>query len=251
MQLGAAEAAEPLFPDAATGLAEGCAVCVDLGGMAGARVPWGISPVDLTHGGLGLRWTPAPPVELRLRYEYLVGRWPDGSITHDHGDLRLAAAARLWQGGGGAPSGWLDWWVKLPNTEDETGLGTDEADTNLRLLLRWRGPRWAATAGAGIAILGDPTAFAAQDDALIVLLAGVRRGERVDVLSRVEGRVWSPDNPTDLGWSIGLEGGDRLRVGAEASLGVVGGDPRAGGRAWVAWTWACGAAPLVPPPGGA
>lgn len=236
-----AAAAEALFPDAGTPLGVGCSICVDTGAMSGHQVPWGITPVDLSHAGLSFRWVIAPPVELRLRYEYLVGRWPDGSITHDHGDLRLAAAGRLYPGADRAPSIWLDWGIKLPNTSDETGLGTDEADTWLRLLARWERERWALTAGSGIAILGDPTALAAQDDALIILAAGAYHLDRLTLLSRVEGRVWSPDNPRDLGWSLGVQGGDRLRVGAEATLGAVDQRLRFGGRAWVGWTWSCGA----------
>ncbi|MCB9741579.1 MAG: hypothetical protein H6740_03125 [Alphaproteobacteria bacterium] len=235
-----ASAAEAPFPDALTPLEEGCAICMDSGYMSGAQIPWGQRPVDLGHAGLSLRWTIAPPVELRLRYEYLVGRWPDGSITHDHGDLRLAAAGRLHPGGDRLPATWLDWGIKLPNTSDETGLGTDEADTWLRLLSRWRGERLSLTAGAGIAILGDPTAIAAQDDALIVLVAGAWAADPLTLLSRIEGRVWSPDNPQDLGWTLGVEAGDRLRYGAELTLGEVDWRPRYGGRAWIAWTWACG-----------
>lgn len=67
----------------------------------------------------------------------------------------------------GRPAFGFRWGVKLPNTPDETGLGTDETDVFGHVLVsRAFGERWQADLSAGVAILGNPQKKRDQTDVL-------------------------------------------------------------------------------------
>ncbi|MCP4805249.1 MAG: transporter [Proteobacteria bacterium] len=175
---------------------------------------------DLGHTVLGGTWAPHPSVELRGSLEALAVRHETWTIGA--GDIRLGTAARAWSGRGAAPAIWLDWQVKLPNADDATGLGTDETDTRGLVLARWAGPRWHAQFGAGLEILGDPNHHAAQEDRMAAQTEVGWAFGASQVRVGVDAAIFAPHFPAEVEARIGVEHpvGDRLRVGAQGTVGL-------------------------------
>ena len=82
--------------------------------------------------------------------------------------------------------------AKMPNASDETGLGTDEADIFLAMLLSKRVGVHELRLNVGLAILGDPTMNSAQEDLMTYGVAG-RHGDRHSFLWEVWGRTLGDD----------------------------------------------------------
>ena len=154
----------------------------------------------------------------------------DGTRVIGGGDVRLGAAVRLRSA---AVEVWLDQEVKLPNASDERQLGTDETDWQGRCWGGWNGPL-RVDAAAGLAILGDPNHFAAQDDAALIDLRVASPVGPLQLYLWGGGRLPSPRNPADLGVRVGV-GGERgrLTAGSELALGLTPAAPDVGVRAWV------------------
>ena len=125
------------------------------------------------------------------------------------------------------PAFGLGWRAKLPNAADEGELGSDEADvalvasaaTDLGPLRSW--------AGGGLAILGDPTMLAAQDD-IVFLQAGLGWNGSARL-----GSAWLPrgaadidlalpsaSNPTRAELGGGLAWGGRWSLGLRGAVGL-------------------------------
>ncbi len=201
-----------------------------------ARADTGLVPAfraserDRLALGVALSWQPAPQVALRASYPYQRLRFPDGSTVFGSGDVRLGASVLVWEG---PVAIWVDNEVKLPNAPDTSGLGSDETDWAGRCWLGW-GETVHIDAGAGLAILGNPNAFAAQDDAALVDLRVGRSFGPVDLWSSGGGRLASSHNPADLsvGFGVGWTG-TRLTSGAEASVGLTPAAPNLGATLWL------------------
>ena len=132
--------------------------------------------------------------------------------------------------------------TKLPNASDETGLGTDETDFFVALALSKRMGMHELRLNLGLAILGDPTLLASQEDLLTYGLAG-RHGDRHSFLWEIWGRALGDDG-RDLEESTARLGygwfGERVHFDASLLLGLedVSGDLGAS----IGVTWLLGAA---------
>lgn len=87
--------------------------------------------------------------------------------------------------------------AKMPNADDEDGLGTDEADTFFAVLLGHASTRHEWRLNVGLAVLGDPAANASQEDLLTYGLAG-RHGRRHCLAWEIYGRTLSTDDARDI-----------------------------------------------------
>jgi hypothetical protein len=174
--------------------------------------------------GLSARWAPAATVSLRVQGERQWVNWPDGTSKTGWGDLRLGTSGRLSEGGlGFFPALWVDWVVKLPNAQDESGLGTDETDAYLSLVALWEKGPWGAGLRGGLAIWGDPLQFANQDDAALFAIHFKHVGEHHKLSATLDWQKSSPRNAprTSLlggGQIKGLPG--CLWAGVEGGVGL-------------------------------
>lgn len=181
--------------------------------------------------GLAGSWRLADGAAVRASYAGQALWMPDGSRVVGSGDVRIGTHARLVDR---SAEIWLESEIKLPNAPDESGLGTDETDWLGRCWVRWTGPV-QLDAGVGVAILGSPNAFAAQDDALLTDLRVTLPMSDAEAWFAFGSRAWSPENPPDLALRFGAARGKAgLVVGAEAVVGVTPAAPDVGGRLWLA-----------------
>ncbi|RME28115.1 MAG: hypothetical protein D6798_03120, partial [Deltaproteobacteria bacterium] len=106
------------------------------------------------------KWRPGPRVALDVAVDALRwDRYADGHQQLGGGDIRLGTRLRLWPG---PVEGGLRARVKLPDAEDELGLGTDETDIALSADLSgvWGPARLQG--GGGVDLRGDPDALRAR-----------------------------------------------------------------------------------------
>lgn len=132
-----------------------------LGHATGTTPPFSAEVRDRTVVEAGGVWA-LPPARLSAHVEaWRWDRYADARFRGP-GDITLGVEADVWRGAG------VVWLTKLPNAEDEEGLGTDETD--ITLLARLHHPRPDAdltlSAMAGITVMGDPTRYRSQDRAL-------------------------------------------------------------------------------------
>lgn len=101
-------------------------------------------------------------VRLGLAWDWLVDLPPAGDPVSGPGDVRLATTLCVWR----TPllSTGLGWAVKLPDAANEGELGTDETDVDFGAWLGVHAGPWSAAGSIGLAVLGNPLRFAAQDD---------------------------------------------------------------------------------------
>jgi hypothetical protein len=194
--------------------------------------------------------TRVPEVRYRLgfgRAELSVGgaAWqsfsPDSEALDDQsevGDLSFWVSVNALRQRRSRPALGFALGAKLPNASDESGLGTDEADTFFALLLGHASRDFEWRLNLGLAILGDPAAGASQEDLLTYGVAG-RHGRRHCFAWELYGRALGSDDKRDLEDST-LEAGylfQGRRVSAELSLlvGLAGGAGDVGASAGVAW----------------
>ena len=128
--------------------------------------------------------------------------------------------------------------AKMPNASDESGLGTDEADTFFAVLLGHSSREFEWRLNLGLAILGDPVHDASQEDLLTYGIAG-RHGRRHCFAWELYGRALSSDDARELDEST-LKAGylyQGRRISAEFSLlaGLTDGTGDIGASTGVAW----------------
>jgi hypothetical protein len=87
-----------------------------------------------------------------------------GDSTGDFGNLWLGTKIRFTEERGGAPAVGFRFAVELPNTSNETGLGTDETNFLGAILLTRTMGDVQVSGNVGLAILGDPLSPGSQDD---------------------------------------------------------------------------------------
>jgi hypothetical protein len=172
---------------------------------------------------MAMHWAPSSAVALRVAAERLWVTWPDQTRQAGWGDVRLGTTARVRKGLGLWPAFWVDWVVKLPNAQDEYGLGTDETDVALSGVVLWERGAWEGGVQAGLAIWGDPLQFANQDDAFLFAIHLNHTSPRHKLSVTYDWQRVSPRNPSR---SI-LLGGAQLRgvwggfwLGVETGLGL-------------------------------
>jgi hypothetical protein len=117
---------------------------------------------------------------------------PGSGNTHDIGDFSLAMLWRtLRERAGGRPALGFKFGVKLPNTNENKGIGTNTTDFFASgLLTKHWGDRATLTADLGFAILGQPQAGVSQNDVLTYGLAGsFKLTDRFRLWSEIAGRT--------------------------------------------------------------
>jgi hypothetical protein len=96
---------------------------------------------------------------------------PDLTETHAVDDVVIATKLRLVNEAAGRPAIGLRFATKLPNASNESGLGHDTTDFYASFLLGKTVKSVRVVANAGLAIVGDPTTAARQDDLLTLGLS--------------------------------------------------------------------------------
>ena len=88
-----------------------------------------------------------------------------GDVTTDAGDFRITTAfAPIGSVVGFSAGGLVE--VKLPNSDERKGIGTNTTDVTLGVIGSWGGDRWRGTGTIGIAILEAPLDDFEQNDAV-------------------------------------------------------------------------------------
>lgn len=179
---------------------------------------------------------PAPAVELDPSAR-------DGT-TRDVGDFELSASIVPLRGPRGfSAGGHLE--VKLPNSDETRGIGTNTTDITLAALFSWASARWRAAGWFGVAILEVPAEPFEQNDAFawaFEALWDAAPGWRLSVgtRGRASTRSVSPPGTGDLGELRATVEWRRGPVSIDAALGH--GTTETGGdwnlRAGVSWTLA-------------
>ena len=197
-----------------------------LGGLAAVRSGWspGLVPPfrsgarDRFSAGIEASGWVSRGARLSVDWEWLVDDTPAMEPVSGPGDVHLATAARLLEGG--EWSGGLGWEAKLPNAANETELGTDETDVTFGAWGRWgRGP-WSVAAAAGLEVLGNPLRFANQDDVPVVRLeAAWQRGPCV-VRALSETELATARNPARAQFGGSFRVGQRWFAELEGGAGL-------------------------------
>lgn len=159
-----------------------------------------------------------PLVTLRLGADALRDDTAAAEPVIGPGDLRLGTLVHA-EAAPGLHLG-LGWEAKLPNAADGGEIGTDETDVTFGAGASWRRGPFAATASAGLAILGNPLRFAAQDDVPLLRLAGLWRGGAVALGPTFAADVGTSRNPARVRAGGVVEAGRRLHVRLDGAAGL-------------------------------
>ena len=116
-------------------------------------------PEILTEFGVGER------VNVQLYWRGgLFAESPSGTTGSDYGDLSIATKILILRETQNRPAFGVNYSVKLPNTKDEEGLGSDNTDVYGALLFSKKFGMVTGRLNLGLGILGDPRRQNAQDD---------------------------------------------------------------------------------------
>ncbi len=159
-----------------------------------------------------------PWLQLSLAWDWLRDENAIGEVTMGPGDFRLGNALYAWRWRGA----WLGlgWMVKLPNARDEGELGTDETDVTIGIHGGWAGGPWAASAGLGLSIQGNPLRFANQDDVVLVEGEGLWMHDWLALDATVSAALQSDRNPARIFVGLGATLGGRWFLRPHGRLGL-------------------------------
>lgn len=116
----------------------------------------------------------------------------DGT-TADAGDFEISVSFTP-IGGSRGLSGGAHVGVRLPNSDERKGIGTNTTDILLAGLVSWGAPRWRVTGLLGVGILEAPLERFEQNDVLEYGLEGtLQLAPRARVALGVEGRAGTRD----------------------------------------------------------
>lgn len=135
--------------------------------------------------------------------------FPDGSIG---AKVRFAAETAS------RPAIAIKFATKLPNAQNETGLGLDTMDFNFNLLLAKTVQSTRVAGNVGFGILGDPQNGNRQNDVLnygVSIAQATRSG--VELVGEIAGRLNTRDNTPP----IGTESRSMMRLGARVTRDAV------------------------------
>ncbi len=139
------------------------------------------------------------------------------------------------------------WGVKLPNSSDTSGLGTDQPDIFVQgLASRTFGDDWRLDTNLGLAILGDPTQTSYQGDAFTYGVAVARALPRdMEAMLEFVGTTGKGYLPGQSVFRAGLSfpGPRALRFYGAFTAGMTPGSPDWGLRAGAHWTFLVGKNP--------
>ena len=114
----------------------------------------------------------------------------DGRTTSDFEDIVIGTKVRLLSERAGRPAFALRFATKLPNAQNETGLGLDTTDFFASLILGKTVQSVRVVGNIGVGILGDPTVGHRQNDVLTYGLSFARAlTSRAEVVGELNGRV--------------------------------------------------------------
>ncbi len=215
----------------------------DLNAFPVLNAAWAIGP----HAVLELKGAARKALEIEAR-DPAPAIEPDPSVrdgtTRDVGDFELAISLAPLGGPRGFSAGGHV-GVKLPNSDETRGIGTNTTDVTIAALFSWASARWRATGWFGVGILEVPAEPFEQNDAFAYAfeaLWDVAPTWRLSVGTRGRSstRRVSPPGTGDLGE---LRATVEWRRGPVAIDGAVGhGTTEMSGdwnmRAGVAWTLA-------------
>jgi hypothetical protein len=142
----------------------------------------------------------------------------DGDTTSDVDDLVIATKVRFLSERARRPSFALRFATKLPNAQNENGLGLDTTDFFATLLAAKTVQSLRVVGNIGLGILADPTVGDRQNDVLLYGLSFARAlTERGEVVGELNGRV-----STRIGDPFpGTETHGRLALGGRYTRGAV------------------------------
>jgi hypothetical protein len=167
-----------------------------------------------------------------------------GTRTSDIEDLVLATKVRLLTEAPGRPALGLRFATKLPNASNESGLGHDMTDFFASLLVAKTVQSVRVVGNAGVAILGDPTSVAPEQNDLLTFDVSVARAmtTAAEVVGEIHGRLNVANGDPDPGAenrAVMRLGGrytrGPVRFDAGVLFGITSRDPQIG--ATVGFTW--------------
>ncbi len=131
-----------------------------------------------------------PTAELRIEGSGIVWFDPDdGGDRREPGDFTLWTKVRFWKGTPFQPVVAGRIGVKIPVTSNESGLGTDEVDFLVQVILSQRISRSDLHLNLGLAVLGDPDRKAAQNDAFNYSVGAViPLTDKIKLLGEISGQ---------------------------------------------------------------
>lgn len=113
-----------------------------------------------------------------------------GNTTHDWEDAVVATKIRLLAEGAKHPSFGVRFATKLPNAQNETGLGLDTLDFYASILAAKTVQSIRLVGNLGVGILGDPTNGSRQNDVLTYGTSFARAiTDQTEMVGEVTGRV--------------------------------------------------------------
>lgn len=166
-----------------------------------------------------------------------------GDRTTAVDDFVIATKLRLLNEAPGRPAIGLRFATKLPNASNESGLGHDTTDFFASLLVAKTVTSIRIVGNVGVAIVGDPTVAARQEDLLTVGLSLARAiGGGVELVTEYNGRMnLAATSPVPGTENRGVaRAGVRftrgpVRVDAAALVGATSTDPDVGATAGLTW----------------
>ncbi|MEP7119123.1 MAG: hypothetical protein ABI880_16165 [Acidobacteriota bacterium] len=168
-----------------------------------------------------------------------------GDKTHAVDDFVVATKLRLLNEGPGKPAIGIRFATKLPNASNESGLGLDTTDFFASVLLGKTVKSLRLVGNAGVAIVGDPTVAARQEDLLTFGMSLARAmGGGVELVAEYNGRMnLAAGSPAPGTENRGVaRGGIRfthgpVRLDAAALVGATSTDLDLGMTAGVTWVF--------------
>jgi len=142
----------------------------------------------------------------------------DGDRTTSVDDLVIGTKLRLASEAAGRPAIGVRFATRLPNASNESGLGHDTTDFYASLLMAKTVQSIRIVGNGGVAIIGDPTTPARQDDLLTFGLSVARAlTQSTEIVAEYNGRLnFASGDPT-----IGAENLGVGRIGARFTQGPV------------------------------
>ena len=142
----------------------------------------------------------------------------DGDSTSDVEDIVVATKIRFLSERASRPSFAIRFATKLPNAENEKGLGLDTTDFLATLLAAKTVQSIRVVGNVGMGILSDPTVGDQQNDVLLYGLSLARAlTDRGEIVGELNGRVSTRAN----GPLPGTETRGRLALGGRYTRGLV------------------------------
>jgi len=127
----------------------------------------------LAFPSLGINYSTGPVVELQAYYDFLYRFTRRGTTIYGSGDLTLWTKVRFVSEQRNLPSLGLRFGVKLPNANDNNGLGTDQTDFYASVLSSKKWGRFENRLNLGLAILDDPFRLRRQHDLFTIAAASI------------------------------------------------------------------------------